>query len=156
MEGVYQNAKIVGLWTYYNEDGSVRKKLNPYTGNVYVDYYDNGNKKMEGNYKNKLMNGMWTYYYPDGVTKAKGRFLRGDGGNVHELSGIPQNGRYGDWTIYYPSGNVNAKYQYDVKGKFNQGRQEWYDNGNKKIEMHYANGIPDGPRLEWSDRKSVV
>ena len=121
---------------------------NPYTGSV-SDSYDDGNPRIEGTYKNGLMDGIWTYYYPDGVTKAEGQFLKGDGGNMNELSGIPQNGRYGEWTIYYPNGNVNAKYQFDVHGKFNQDRLEWYDNGNKKIEMHYVNGIPEGPWLEW-------
>jgi|TARA_B100000959_G_scaffold584_1_gene588 antitoxin component YwqK of YwqJK toxin-antitoxin module len=120
----------------------------PYTGNV-LGSYDDGNNKMEGSYVDGLMDGMWTYYYPDGVTKAKGRFIRGDGGNIHKISGIPKNGRNGEWIIYYPSGNVNAKYQYDVNGKFDQERLELHDNGKEKILMHYVNGTPDGRRLEW-------
>ena len=122
---------------------------NPYTGKV-IDLYDNKNKKMEGTYKDGWMDGMWTYYYPDGVIKAQGRFLEGDGGNIHKISDIPQNGRNGEWIINYPNGNVNGKYEY-INGEFDQDKLEWYYNGNKKIEMHYANGIPDGPRLEWHE-----
>ena len=77
-------------------------KENPYTG-IVGDFYDNGNPKLKGRYKDGLMSGMWTYYYPDGITKAKGRFLRGDGGNISPILEIPQNGRNGKWIIYYPS-----------------------------------------------------
>ena len=119
----------------------------PYTGKV-LDLYANGNKMMEGAYKDGMMDEIWTYYYPDGVTKAKGQFVRGDGGNIHEASDIPQNGRNGEWIIYYPNGNMNAKYQY-IDGAFDQVKLEWHYNGNKKTEMHYVEGTLDGPRLEW-------
>jgi len=121
---------------------------NPYTGSV-SDSYDGGDPRIEGTYKNGLMDGIWTYYYPDGVTKAEGQFLKGDGGNVHELSGIPQNGRYGEWTIYYPNGNVNAKYQYDVNGIPEGPWLEWYENGQKKRQYFHKEGKRDQTWTVW-------
>jgi len=119
----------------------------PYKGNV-LDFYYDGNIKTKGQYVNGLMSGMWTYYYPNGVIKAKGRFFKGDGGDIHATSGIPQNGRYGEWTIYYLNGNINAKYQY-INGEFDQNNLEWYANGQKKYDYSYIKGIKDGGWNAW-------
>ena len=120
----------------------------PYTGKV-LDLYANGKKMMEGAYKDGLMDEIWTYYYPDGVTKAEGQCLKGEGGNMHELSGIPQNGRYGEWTIYYPNGNVNAKYQYDVNGIPEGPWLEWYENGQQKRQYFHKEGKRDQTWTVW-------
>jgi len=119
----------------------------PYTG-VVVDFNDNGNPKIKGRYKDGLMSGMWTYYYPDGIIKAKGRFLRGDGGNISPVLEIPQNGRNGKWIIYYPSRKVNAEYQY-VNGEFDKEWVEWYENGQKKRHYFYNKGKRDQTWIAW-------
>ena len=131
------------------------KTGNLYTGKVFK-LYEDGTKYYEGHYEDGLMNGIWTYYYTNAVVKAKGKFLHGNGGNPHNISEIPQNGRDGIWFLYYPNGNIHAKYQYK-DGEFNDERLEWYPNGNKKITMHYMSGIPHGARLEWykNDQKKL-
>ncbi|HIB53097.1 MAG TPA: hypothetical protein EYO48_08255, partial [Candidatus Marinimicrobia bacterium] len=138
------------LWKDLDTRGGlvyVLGRENPYTG-VVGDFYDNRNPKIKGRYKDGFMSGIWTYYYPDGITKAKGRFLRGDGGNISPILGIPQNGRNGKWIIYYPGRKVNAKYQY-VNGKFDKERMEWYENGQKKRHYFYNEGKRDQTWSAW-------
>ena len=75
-EVFYEEGKVVGDYTYFNYDGSIKPPIflsllvrrgdvfyqetspEPYTGPVF-DLWENGNKMLEGSFKNSVKDGRW-------------------------------------------------------------------------------------------------
>lgn len=56
---------------------------------------------------------------------------------------------------FYPNGNLWFRIQ--IKNGLPDGKAEfWYENGNKKAEQFYANGIIVGIQRKWSEAGELV
>jgi antitoxin component YwqK of YwqJK toxin-antitoxin module len=76
VEGQLQNGNKIGVWTSFNEDGSIRKKVN-YTDDLEISYYDNGNIEYAQKQKDFVKNGERIQNYRNGMLEQKSTFKNG-------------------------------------------------------------------------------
>lgn len=132
----------------------------------YVEYYRDGQKFQEGMFKRGAMEGEWTFWYPNGQVCKKVAFhgSKPDGqwevyredGTKKELQSYTDGRRDGKWMSFYPDGEspmVEFTYQDgEVTGK----RIAYFENGNKKQEVHLKKGKMHGPLTQWDESGNVV
>ena len=154
-DGLWYNNKIKfsGFATFTNEDMTKEFVF-------FKDGMKNGNYKKvsfdkysmvaisQGKFINDFMTGIWKYYYDSGELNTSGEFINGDGGDINENSGIPQNGREGTWVTLYKSGQIEYETTF-IDGKANGPIKRWYKNGKLLSEGFYKNGNPDGLMKQW-------
>ena len=86
----------------------------------------------------------WLINLPiSGVHGPKGREL-----SYAQNSQIPYTG----WAkeVFTKSGQVGALWYYKDGKK--ESHNQWYENGQKRLESHYKDGKQDGPMIGWYDR----
>ena len=147
-----EGQKIIHTETY--DDGTIKSiSYHKITRNIiekikYQQFDRNGQKEEEGTYKDGKMNGLWVYYYENGNIKVEGHFKDGNGADVSDFTGIPQNGRVGNWDFFYESGVLSQKARYKngvLEGLYNV----WWENGIKKEKGYYKNGKFDRIITSW-------
>ena len=95
-----------------------------------VERYENGNKREEGSYFNGKKEGLWIYYDTDGT-----EFFRKIYESGKELTSNPS-------TSEKTKGEIkNRKHKNSFEKTYNIER---YENGNKREEGSYLNGIKEG------------
>lgn len=62
---------------------------------------------------------------------------------------------HGHWRKYYATGNLAEERFYDHGVKTGTLTQ-WWENGIKKLEYHFANGEYEGPCREWNSKGALV
>jgi len=165
-EGSFKNGKLEGLWTTWDEDGSITvwasgiykagKKVAPLKGLVTI-HYPSGQIRSETSYKNGKKEGISTEWRQRGQTYSHGSYKDG------ELEGF--------WTYWNEDGSLNFKnsgtYKADKKiaphpddpNQLRRGVQSsrtttpsrtfWYENGQKRSEVSYKNGEKEGIWTFW-------
>ena len=132
--------KVTNIWqnnSYFEESGK------------YTEWYNTGQTSVSGNYENGLMEGEWRYYFENGKLKAEVLFIKGDGENVSEISGVPLNGRNEKWIFYNDNGKKSAVAKYK-NGKFDGVTRRWYETGKKQYEGTVMDTIYIGVHINWS------
>jgi antitoxin component YwqK of YwqJK toxin-antitoxin module len=128
-----------GHWIFYGKD-------KPEKG------YPAEGKISEGDYLNDRKNGEWIMYYKDGVTpKIKGDFINNRPSGPYERfdtdGTLKEKGAFNEtWyktkaTSYWENGNISREYDYNENGKLHGKDVYYYENGQKKAELIYKNGI---------------
>ena len=90
------------------------------------------------------MEGEWYFYYLHKDSSdwryAKVNYQAGNGGNPHQNSGIPENGRVGKFEVWYDNGNKAIEWYYNDDGTRDSEKltKIWYKNGNKWSEGYNA------------------
>lgn len=115
VEGNYTGEHHVGLWKYYDDNGTLTTEENyddkGLLQGVWTSYYANGKTKGLLTYKNDTLNGYDVSYHDNGGIKAQGYNWKGKSN--------------GTWESYYEDGSLKAKHFY-VMGSYN-GPQYHYD-----------------------------
>ena len=119
---------------YYDDN----KKL--YNG-TYIEFYDNGNKKIEIN----IVDG-----YKDGET-----FLYFQDGTLNEIRAYKKGKMDGTWTTYSNEGKKTAIANY-TDNKKDGAWTIWDENGTKRYEMEYTNGERSGTWNMWDENGELV
>jgi len=174
-EVFYENGKIVGDYTYFNYDGSIKLPIflsllirrgdvfyqqdspEPYSGPVF-DLWENGNKMLEGSYKNSIKDGRWIEWFKNGQPEKKYNYRYGqkhgnwaewyDNGLL-EIEGSYKEGKEdATWTYYYRSGKIEKIINYD-NGWWNGKSQKWYPNGQMMEDLTYKDQVPVGKWQYW-------
>ena len=143
-EEIYKEGKRDGLWTTWYEDGQ---------------------KKLEGKYKNFQREGLWTFWYKHGIidTDYEGNFRKDEyGNNIIEY----ENNEYveykgevgkkddgvGSFLIFFVFEDI-VQYHSTTKNDKNIGEYrkftEWFEHGQKSIELNYKNGKQHGTTIQW-------
>jgi antitoxin component YwqK of YwqJK toxin-antitoxin module len=123
---------------------------NDYNG-IWIDRYDNGQKKSKGEYFNGAKINKWVYWYDSTCSKG----TAGQKMAIETYSNDTDFGesiKFGEWIIWYPNGIKQSigNYLYDRReGKWT----EFYENGNKKDEGIYLYGKRKGKWFGWHDNK---
>jgi len=127
----------------------------------YVEYYRGGQKFQEGTFKQGSYEGVWTYWHPNGqicksVTfkncKPDGEFevFRSDGTRLAKRS-YEDGTRHGKWISYFDDGEQPmVEYNFD-HGVFSDVRTSYYENGQKRQEIHFKDGKRHGPMIEYDE-----
>ncbi|MBN37404.1 MAG: hypothetical protein CMI29_02970 [Opitutae bacterium] len=157
-EGYYFNGKKEGLWIYYRTDETeffrtsyesgedlnrsqlpnekpfievkVSKDESPIDKKFIVERYQNGNKREEGSYLNGKKEGLWIYYATDGT-----EFFRKIYESGKELSTNPSTNEQTSDEIKTRKPKGSSQEEFII---------ERYENGNKREEGSYLNGIKEG------------
>ncbi len=64
--GNYTNGQATGFWTFYYENGQIKREGNYTEGKqsgFFKVFYPSGNVMEEGNYSECVKNGFWNHYY---------------------------------------------------------------------------------------------
>jgi antitoxin component YwqK of YwqJK toxin-antitoxin module len=148
------NSDLFGGMVYY--DGSL------YTGVRYRKNNDD-EKVWEVQVKNGKYHGFYKEWYDGGNLKLKQAYNKNkrhgnnilywdiqDSSNIRESGNYKQDAKTGVWNYWYQNGNLH--YQENMK----EGRRVlegsivfYYPNGNKKKELSYKNGLPNGMWRTW-------
>jgi len=108
---------------------------------VYMQYYDDGTKKMEIHYVDGNRHGPRVSWYPTGQIWARGEY-----DNEREN---------GTWTAWWQNGFRQREWQM-VRGTWHGLFTEWHDNGEKKMEFEYVEGLKQGPMTIWDPEGKVI
>lgn len=147
--GKYVNQKRDSVWTYYafreervvaDESYILGKKYGDHkvyypTGQVaevkhfendlengpWIQYYENGNKKMEATYVNSILEGKAYFYYLDGTKRIDGRYKK--------------DVKHGLWTFYFENGNVDKQVQYENGKRKGQEGEELLPEPEMKVKQ---------------------
>jgi antitoxin component YwqK of YwqJK toxin-antitoxin module len=125
---VYENEILNGEYTQNWDNGNVKVKCNYLKGNLtkqYTSYFNNGQKEMSGEYLIGKRNGEWSEWFENGLLKLTDNYLD-DQKNGVSISYLPPN--YGT---------------------------TWANDGRKRVECHYTNGILNG-KYTWWFRKGTL
>lgn len=142
--GTIENNKLIGPWTFYNEDGSLKSKggfnssgkrikqwtwynlnggINETTtyANGIIEgpntgFYPNGNQKFKANYKNDELDGPYSYYNSKGAQTQSKYFKNGVLDGLYE-SYFPVGSKIIEYQIPYSDGNIDGSVtQYFITG----------------------------------------
>lgn len=119
---------------YYDES------KNLYNG-TYIEFHDNGVKKIEMNIKDGLKDGETTLYSMEG--------------KISEIRSFKMGKMDGTWTTFNESDQkmAVANYQNDKKhGKW----MIWDENGVKRYEMEYIEGTRSGTWFMWDENGKLI
>jgi hypothetical protein len=117
----FSGGKVV---TYLQDRGGVKYEVNtevPFTG-VYVEKWDNGQKKKEEHYRDGKLDGLWTIWYENGQKDEEGNYKNRrkdgrwtewweDGQEFRELN-YKDGKADGLWTFWDEEGNITKTKTY--------------------------------------------
>jgi len=131
VEATYKNDTIVGLRTFYYENGKPQiTESHDDHGNFsgdYFTYYENGNKELIGKYEDNMMTGQWKRYY--------------DTGELMEVVMFKENAENGPFVEYYKNGKLKAEGNY-LLGNHEHGELKLYnEDGLLEKKMECKHGI---------------
>jgi antitoxin component YwqK of YwqJK toxin-antitoxin module len=132
----------------------------------YVEFYENGQKKVEATFKDGKPDGLWTEWYPDGEKKGEFHYKNGilDGlatrwyeNGQKRWAGQYKNGiQLGHWTDWYQDGSKEGEGENKLDGSSTE--VHWFPNGQKKsegtgkyLEKHQRHG-KHGRWTTWNDK----
>jgi len=122
--------------TYPNEEKSYTYDL--FNNNPYVEFHENGNKRIEINFKGGLQDGLlhgsWKCWYESSQIKAKANYKDG------KLDGL--------CTSWYEGGQKSSEINYS-KGVKNGRLILWHRDGGKKSEVTYSDGRMNSLWVSW-------
>ena len=156
MTGQAEEGKLNGKCTYYNEEAVVIREVTIKKGlfqDSYIEYYNNGNKRLEGECKDDERIGNWREYYPDGslfseysytdgVIQGKikeygpGTFLQFEFSREKDVVSGP-------YKKYHANGTV--LFEADIESGVKDGiSKSYYSNGQLESEMNTIDGLAQG------------
>lgn len=151
VEGQLIDNKRDGVWTEWYEDGTKKSEKEYKEGKrngLWKEWYDNGSPKSDSEYQDDKRSGRRIEWYYSGQKKLRQRYR----------DGIPEGVRtewdeYGNTTRtigYYANGDQKYEIQYEYTREGTLKTQtEWFENGNKRVEVRMKNDIKDGDYKEW-------
>ena len=77
IQGIYQNNRPNGQWTFYYPNGNIKSLGRFAAGNragEWLQYHNNDSLKSKGSYSEDKKNGLWLYYAEDGKLTKKGNY----------------------------------------------------------------------------------
>lgn len=114
-EGNYTNSMKTGIW---------------------IEYYQNGNKKSELTYVNNRPNGPAKMYYENGKLSEEGTWV-----------GTRWTGPY---KLYYEDGQVRQQFNYNNLGQRDGAQTYYHPNGKVAIEVNMKGGKEEGVKKEYN------
>jgi len=135
IEEILINKKKEGIWIYYDESGNKMVEGN-YKNNkqegLWIYYYNNGNKMSEENWKYGKIEGFWISWYDNGQIDSEENYKNGK-----------QNGLLIQWhRNEKPMQQATKKLEVNLKNGKREGLCiSWYEDGQKKPEENYKDGI---------------
>ncbi|HET9487885.1 MAG TPA: tetratricopeptide repeat protein [Chryseosolibacter sp.] len=139
-EGAYDNGGMkIGIWKYYNNDGTV-KSIEDYSTGEVTAFYPDGTKRERFFLKNDEIHGQVELYYSCGTLKEKLLFNEGK--------------RHGKGESYYPGGGVEMIFGYE-NGEINGPFKSFYANGNVKVQGTYKDDKFEGEYRSYFPNKRI-
>ncbi len=120
---IYFLPLLIALNFACGSNSKENKVVEPKVEKNYVEYYDDGVKKIEGILLNGERHGVWNFYYKSGIKWSEGRYKRGkrDGYSIvyyengkKKLQGDYKNHkRIGVWKIWNEDGTFKDEIDFD-------------------------------------------
>ena len=141
--------------TIYYKDGEIhiqKKYTDGKLNGKFLEFYDNGNKKVTGSYLENLPNDKWLWWEGD---KSKSRIVNFSNGIKHGniqvwnegisvLSGsFNQDQKSGTWKWYRSKKDLDSLANYS-KGLLNGPYKTWHSNGKIAVKGSFKNGMLEG------------
>jgi len=102
--------------------------------NPFVEFHENGNKRVEISYKGEHMHGPFKCWY--------------ESGQIEEQATYADNKLDGKYISWHENG-IKAVDEIYFKGELDGTSTHWYDNGQKKLEVDYLLGKVNGTYTRW-------
>lgn len=133
--------KLGSPWTPTQvvEKGSYTNSMK--TG-IWIEFYQNGNKKSELTYVNNRPNGPAKMYFENGNLSEEGTWV-----------GTRWTGPY---TLYYEDGTPRQKFAYNNLGQRDGGQTYYHPNGKVAIEVNMKAGKEEGVKKEYNTNGELV
>jgi antitoxin component YwqK of YwqJK toxin-antitoxin module len=146
VDGQYKSGRQDGEWTYWHENGTLNRKVTYKDGQPdgsWEVHRADGSLAASRGFKQGKRDGTWTIYDDTGKQPLR-------------LENYADGKADGEWKIWFPSGQLQR--QIHLKAGDRDGSAiEWDEKGNKRIEMTYVDGKPDGAVTAWTaDGRKVV
>lgn len=159
-EGIYENDKQSGYWSYYFEDGKLDRKYLYSLGKregVSERFYNNGSKRYESNYYQDQRNGPTEYYASNGQLQLVKYYKKDFGAYAYQYKladdsmsdSIPLKiAEDKELKSYFENGKVSAIQQYQKN--YYHGEVIFYDTNGQVISRgSYKNGQNHGKLLQY-------
>jgi antitoxin component YwqK of YwqJK toxin-antitoxin module len=109
---------------------------------VWIEYYQNGNKKSELTYVNNRPNGPAKMYHENGKLSEEGTWV-----------GTRWTGPY---KLYYEDGTPRQEFNYNALGQRDGGQKYYHPNGKIAIEVNMKAGKEEGVKKEYNTNGELV
>jgi len=112
--------------------------------NPYVEFHENGNKRIEINFKDGLLHGSRRCWY--------------ESGQIEEQATYENDKLNGTYISWHENGIKDVDEIY-FQGELDGTSTHWYKNGQKSAEINYSKGVKDGQLVLWHEdgsKKSEV
>ena len=119
--------------TYPNEEKSYTYDL--FNNNPYVEFHENGNKRIEINFNGGLLHGSRDCWYESGQIEEKANYKDG------KLDGL--------YTSWYESGTKESE-SYFINGKKDGVYLGWHESGQLKHKAYYKDDLFE-KMYEWDE-----
>ncbi|HLO92652.1 MAG: toxin-antitoxin system YwqK family antitoxin [Chloroflexota bacterium] len=162
-QGVFENNKPVGKFTYYDSTGKV-KAITTFSENgtkAYTIIFEKGFKVSEGNYINEKKDGVWKYYNNDSIVIAEENYVNGvpngvwktfyANGAIYEEMPYVNGIKEGTWMQYFYDGPIKTKATYK-NGLLEGLATFYYPNGRVFISGPYIRNLKDGVWMHLNDK----
>lgn len=121
------------------EEGNYANNLK--TG-MWIEYFQNGNKKSELTFVNNRANGPAKMYFEDGQLEEEGNWV-----------GTRWSGPY---KLYYPDGTLRQEFNYNALGVRDGPQTYYHPNGMKAIEINMVAGKENGVGKEYNTNGELI
>ncbi len=161
-EGRYAGGRKVGAWQFKYESGSLEQKGEYNNEGKLIGkwewYFENGNLRAEEYYTNGLKDGMATEFDYNGDIISQGEFFEDleEGPWVYRIDNTKIDGNYraglksGTWKHYYANGRLSFEGGF-IDDNPNGKHTYYWENGNKRDEEFYVNGIKEGDWVKYEE-----
>jgi len=146
--GRLKNGKHIDTTFYYDREGKQygyilnendTERIYYYKDGQHKFYASDGKKESEGIIVNHREGNEWTDYFSNGKVYRELKTINGVG-----------------WEkIYYENGNPKMLTYGDKIRRIYITTNEWYENGQKKLEINVTNGIVDGPMYKFHPNGNI-
>ncbi len=102
--------------------------------NPYVEFHEDGNKRIEISYKGEHMHGPFKCWY--------------ESGQIEEQATYADNKLDGVYISWHENG-IKAVDEIYFQGELDGASTRWYDNGQKELEADYLLGVFNGAYTRW-------
>lgn len=158
------NSKPAGYKQFYESNKIKAEKTDDGKTQILTTWFENGNKQSVQHFYNNMLNGKSEQWYDNGKiefsnlfkqNKQYGKFIVFHKNGKIKIAGNYINGEFdGNWKTYNENEQVLSNENYNL-GKKVGSWTYYFDNGSKKAEIVYKNGLIKENK-EWNEKGRLI
>lgn len=153
----YEAGQKQGQWKEWYEDGVLKSRIDYHEDQLYgswIEWHFNGRKKSQKYYNHGVPQGRWTEWDDSGnTTRVITHFDNGDK-KVETTFEYTREGTIKTYNEWFENGNKRLE-QHMKNGQWHRSYREWFETGGLAIETQYKEGKEDGVHRDYYENGNI-